>query len=969
MNDSLPTPALSGRELARARRREMSHTGASKIKAGTRNSGASAKAPAPVAAPSAQSLAAPQPALTPAAFTTASDSSAKPLTGKALSMARRAMLAQGGKSSLPTATKAATRMTRPTRNAPLASTAVATPPDNSVEPETAAQHPVLTPSVVASENSAKPLSGKALSMARRAMLAKSGKRSLPAAAQTKARATRPSKNTAIASPAKQDGACCDACASADSAVETKDTTNATELDNLCSLIDTNPETSTDVDSSVKAYCRQRRSTLAKKGKLGLPGEARRQALKSLARGTGSTLTGRALAKLRREDLSVVGRGTTSSSRPSGRVRPNTDEAPPKVEVGTTLSGQSVTGTQVEQTEKLTGIESGGCRDITGTEYLGVEQFEKFCSTTPKASPKKVAFSETSKGQFLTGGNTAGTQKVTGEETGSCKSITGTEYLGAEHFGTFCSSQGMTKPIDKVIVGSTPKDMRITGVDEARDNAVTGAESGINAAVTGSDYVNSTPRQASSTAPAKVEMTHTAAGIAVSGGESSRQTGITGDDQDLCRRVTGTEYISSERFQTACGTAPQQNVPKVGIDSSRGGMSITGNLVDRSQNVTGNEPGTCQRVTGSQYGESARSGLCDTRSNKVHEMSTLQGGRLTGTEGSPSPKLTGDDRGSCSVVTGSEYVSQGYFQQSCPQTPQPSGKMTGFSETWNNQVVSGVQTGHSQRTTGNEHGICETVTGSSYAGREQISEFCSSVEVAQSDLRLRHHHEAPVMPVSGMTPAVDDRLAGNFQRGNCQEVTGTPYQGAQEQMLCNSGNQHHLAQAPLAQSRPQPVAPSAEPYRSDFSVVSPARSAWGQRTNTPVSSSVYAQRNSITGATNKAEGVISGTPEFRHQREAQPLAVAMTAEPQPERITGEGSERGTQITGDDWSRGGLVTGTEGLFSARRNQTQQGVSVKRDNIGAHNLKGRERPEAPVSRVTGGSGTTCTTGLVTLSGGASA
>jgi hypothetical protein len=944
MNDSSQTPVLSGRELARARRREMSHTGGAKTNAGRSNPRTSNRATAPAATPVVASaaqtsaspqVAAPQAILTATVETTATDNGTKALTGKALSMARRATLAKTGSNTLPASAN-------PARKKPGSSEAnSATPVKAESKLDESASSPADTDSAT------------------------------PSNTHTEHTAEQPVSNA--------------------------------DLDTLCEIIESSQEASANASSSVRAFCRDRRNTLSKQGKLGLPGKAGRQARKSLVRGAAtSSLTGKALAKLHREDRCVSGRGDIAACRPSGRVRPGASDAPAKVEIGTTLSGQSVSGTQVEQTDKITGSEAGGCRAITGTEYLGVEQFANLCSTIPRpaeAAPgRKTNVSETTHGQLMTGTNVAASNatgsankssKVTGTEAGDCKAITGSEYLGTEHFKSVCStnagaSLSVARSQQKVIEGITGKNMRITGADEARDNAVTGSESGSAQNVTGSDYINMQQRSQSAVAPAKVGFSHTAAGLPVSGGESSRTSGITGDEQDACGRVTGTEYVSSERFVSTCGTAPahgsiKATTPaKVGVDASRGGMTITGNLVDRDNKVTGNEPGTCQRVTGSQYDSSANKGFCSQRSSKVHEMHTLHGRPLTGTEGSPSPKLTGDDRGSCSVVTGNEYVSQEYFQQSCPQTPQPSTAMTGLSQTWNNQVISGAQTGHSQKMTGDEQGICKTVTGSSYAGRELTSEFCVATAVAQGEQRMHQQKDVPALPVSGMTPAMDERMAGNFQRGTCQSVTGTPYQGQQDRALCNSGNQHHLAQASIAQNLTQPA---AEPYSADFTVMSPAKAAWQQRDNEPdfsrVHSSVYARRSSITGAVNKAEGVISGTPEFRHQRDIQPVVSdsasdMTTAQPesQKERITGEGSESGTHITGDDWSRGGMVTGTEGLFSASRNQTQQGgASVKRDNIGAYALRGRERPEVAISKVTGGSGNTCTTGLVTLSGGASA
>jgi len=847
--------------------------------------------------------------------------------------------------------------------------------------------------VVATATSDQPLSGQALSRARRAMMSKGGKNGLVAPAAAMARSS--SLTTPDAMQSQRDSMatdqaepCCNACADASSAdsntanMDTAETAITTEadivnneaLDSLCKIIDSDPKSSTSAAPSVRAYCRERRTQLSQKGKLGLPGKAGRQAHKSLMRhAASSTMNGKALAKLQREGHSHFGRGDAEACRPSGRVRPT--NVPTKVEVGTTLAGQAVTGTQVEQTEKITGSESGACRTVTGTEYLGVEQFAKFCASIPSPAAAKVNMSETSRGQRLTGSNASGSEKVSGDEAGSCKSVTGSQYLGSEHFETICGTRNNETTLTKVISGHTGKNQRITGADEARDNAVTGSESGFNQLVTGTEYANSQPKKNLTEAPAKVGHSHTAAGTSVSGGESSRISGVTGDMQNVCGHVTGTEYISSERFQSVCGSRPEMSVTKVEMNLSRGGMGVTGNLVDRTENVTGNEPGSCQRVTGSQYAESLTD-LCGKRSDKVHRMHTLQGGPLTGTEGSPSPKLTGDDRGRCSAVTGSEYVSQEHFQQSCSQTPASSVARTGMSHTWNKQLVSGVQTGHSQKLTGNEHGICKTVTGSAYAGREQVSEFCDASAVMQGEQRLTQPPGARVMPVSGIGPGADERLAGNSQRGVCQDVSGTPYQQQRDMSLCNSrqpqtGNTHHFAQAPMDQILPVAhAAAEVTPYEADFSVMSPAKAAWQQAGNNAVHSSVYAVGGSITGVVNKAEGIISGTPEFRHQQ-LGPAVIAMAApEIAPrEGVTGEGSETGTQITGDDWSRGGLITGTEGLFSANRNQTQRGGFVERNNIGAHALKDRERPEISISKVTGGSGNTHASAVVTLSGGAGA
>ncbi|MCA1804729.1 MAG: CsoS2 family carboxysome shell protein [Xanthomonadaceae bacterium] len=337
--------------------------------------------------------------------------------------------------------------------------------------------------------------------------------------------------------------------------------------------------------------------------------------------------------------------------------------PPKVEVGTTLSGQFVTGSQMERSPRVSGNEPGACRVVTGTEYVGTEQYATFCEGRPAASAPKVGMSATSRGMWVSGNEVGRSQRVTGDEAGSCKPVTGTEYLGSEKFAEFCPSQPLPERPEKVSIGATErKGMVVTGSDEARANHATGAEAGARRAITGSQYADAgVARLTINGAPSKVALTHTIAGRPVSGTEVGHSVKVTGDEAGACRGISGTEYLSNEQFQTVCGTRPAPTPTKVGVDRSRGGLAVTGNLVDRSEKVTGNEPGSCQRLTGSQYGESR---LCGGGVDKVREMHTLSGRALTGTTVAHAPKMSGDERGGCLPVTGTEYHGQEQYQAYC-----------------------------------------------------------------------------------------------------------------------------------------------------------------------------------------------------------------------------------------------------------------------------------------------------------------
>ncbi len=706
-----------------------------------------------------------------------------------------------------------------------------------------------------------------------------------------------------------------------------------KVDEICELVDAGQS---NASSSVRAFCRDRRRQMSKTGKQALPGKVGRDARRSRVNNNKNSMSGRDLAKIKREERCTVGRGNVEACRPSGRIRPGS--APSKVELGTTLAGQPVSGTQVDQTQKITGSEAGGCKGITGTEYFGAEQFSQLCSTTPQANEPKVGETQTTKGQTMTGTLVESTSKITGTEPGSCNVITGNEYLGYDHYSNACDNTNAVSSHHKVMSTPSKKNLAITGADEARANSTTGSESGAGHAITGSDY-STAPFSRSNAGVTKVDVNHTNSGSVISGGELSSPLGVTGDAQDSCERVTGTEYVSNERYVANCGTQAPLTPNKVSVDNTRKGMDVTGNMMDRDEKVTGNEPGTCQRLTGSQYDSSASKGLCDQRSDKVNQTHTITGNRVSGSEVSGSPKLTGDDYGMCLGVTGNEYVSKESFEQRCSFVPMAAQFKDAVSHTWNDQQVSGSQVSQSEIVTGDEVGGCSPISGSSYRSRDEMSQFCDTSAVAESEQKMRKTYT--MQEVSGTVPTEDQRFSGNFNKGFDQSISGTPY-------LKNEGQ--------------------SEQYDANFSVRSPARVAF-QSKSERVHDSVFGTNARITGPVAKAQGVMTGTPEFRHPYEISQQDVAIS---EPTKVvTGEGNEIGSDVTGDNWSRGGQITGTEGMFSSNRNDTQKGNPNHDHKIGAHALKGREVTIVEGPKITngsgGGNGTDGGSSRVTLSGGA--
>ena len=527
---------------------------------------------------------------------------------------------------------------------------------------------------------------------------------------------------------------------------------------------------------------------------------------------------------------------------------------------------------------------------------------------------KVGESETTGGQTVTGTQANRSVKTTGNEASTCRSITGTEYLGAEVFQTFCQS------------APTP------------------------------------------TTPAKVRVSATTHGNRVTGNEVGRSEKVTGDEPGTCKSVTGTEYISANQSAAYCGgTTPSPR--KVGHSQSQQGRPISGVMVGQSSNVTGNEAGANRSLTGDQYLGSDP--LPEGRpATKVGLSETLSGTGVTGTLVGRSSAVTGDEFGSCHRVTGNQYLSSEQFSTFCGSKQEAEAPKVGFSVTNRNLVVSGTQTGRSERVTGDEPGTCKAVTGTPYAGLEQAGNYCGNSAVQAIRERTPVRPGTPSSPMTGLQPGIGGVMTGG-ERGACEAVTGTPYIGA-DQLSSACG-----AEAPLG-TETHGQSPEGSSW-TRFSVVSPARAAQQQREiSKGVTGTAYEDSSRITGPFDLAGGKITGTEQFRFdnrefqerhsqskgQRQFQPTTpeVEVAVQEPASRVTGEGSS--TKVTGDDWDRGEHVTGTEGVSARRRNPSRSGG---KEAMPPFERKRNEQSEWPESRVTGSSGSTSKGSLITVSGGA--
>jgi hypothetical protein len=436
----------------------------------------------------------------------------------------------------------------------------------------------------------------------------------------------------------------------------------------------------------KALSRARRQALSQSGKSGVaraadtqvrtaalatPAPAYTEPAASVAapnvpnRGKSGVVNGRDAARARREALCQQGRGDDPACRPSGRVRPK-PSAPFKVEIGATLRGTGVTGTQVERSAKVTGNEPGSCRNITGTEYIGAKQYGELCATTPEPASAKVSIGNTSRGQRVSGTEVGRSVQVTGDEHGSCKTVTGTEYLSADKFESFCAAKPAPAPA-KVSSTTTDAGQDVTGANVGRSAKVTGDEAGSCSKLTGSQYVQAglPASLCGSGAPRKVSVMSTLKERPVTGTEVSHSTKVTGDEHGVCTAVTGTEYAGLEQYQ-ACNRAPVPTPEKVGAMRTWHDQPISGTSVEHNSRVTGDEYGGCQPISGTEYiGPDQYSAVCDTDRQAASRALMASRGAQAGAAPSgtrvaaaSSSKVTGAERGESLVLSGTPYAGTG-----------------------------------------------------------------------------------------------------------------------------------------------------------------------------------------------------------------------------------------------------------------------------------------------------------------------
>ena len=532
-----------------------------------------------------------------------------------------------------------------------------------------------------------------LALARRRALSRQGKRNDSSNDRIRTEVRRPSRTTPQPATPDQQGASpshtCDCQKRPRTEARTLDRTllNLTPpATGRCSAAEARlkaPKAKTARNPS-RALVLARRLAMSKHGKsANAPTSASSAAV---ARQGNPELSGRELAQRVRElkarsgsaGQCVKGNNKRPCGPRRGMNRPKDNDQPAqaadahwKVGSSTTPLGQTVTGTRTDRSVKTTGNEASTCRAITGTEYMGADVFQSYCQSQAPSRPRKVGLTPTGYGNTVTGTEVGRSVKVTGDEPGTCKAVTGTQYLSGDHGETWCDSPTQPQPA-KVGQAQTQAEQRVSGVMVGRSAKVTGDEPGSGRQLTGSQYMNPTPDMGRGPAPAKVRSFSTLRGSAVTGNEVGRSAKVTGDEPGACKNVTGDDYVGRQQYDAFCERRPAPEAAKVGLSTTNRNQTVSGTSTGRSPLVTGDEPGTCKAVTGTPYAGLEQAGNFCSEPDQTTIVARTPAG--PGTPGQPMTGLqpgiggvmTGAERGACEPVSGTPYVGADQFQIACGQ---------------------------------------------------------------------------------------------------------------------------------------------------------------------------------------------------------------------------------------------------------------------------------------------------------------
>jgi len=264
----------------------------------------------------------------------------------------------------------------------------------------------------------------------------------------------------------------------------------------------------------------------------------------------------------------------------------------KVGVSATLAGKSVSGTMTGRSGFVTGDEPGSCKAVTGTPYSGLDQLNDFCTKqdVEMASARQRPLRGPA-AMPLTGQQPGVAGKMTGAGKGACEPVSGTPYVGADQFAEACPATAAqpgspdfpqslaSMPGGQFSVSSPAGESQSAAIHAS---AVTGNESGSSqitgpfgmapGKLTGTEDARfgnaQQPQAAMMQAPATAELIDGRVKSRISGEGMSAGVKISGDDWDRGDHVTGTEGLSAARRNPTIRSTAAPVIPAMAVPAKR-----------------------------------------------------------------------------------------------------------------------------------------------------------------------------------------------------------------------------------------------------------------------------------------------------------------------------------------------------------------------------------------------------------------
>lgn len=422
--------------------------------------------------------------------------------------------------------------------------------------------------------------------------------------------------------------------------------------------------------------------------------------------------GRSVAQAMRAARARNGRGDTSATRPSARLRdPAPIQYPPKVVDTQTYGGGRVTGVRIGQGRSVTGDEAGAMMQVTGSQYIGRET-----GLHPREGGVKVGAARTAAGLVVTGTQVRSQVSITGDESNAAIRITGEadqelgdDLLSRREQGAYASMQFARQ--------ANPHGASVFGTNLGRSIKSIGSRE----------------------RNRERALEQTDSGLPISGTAVGRSVRVTGDESGACRTVTGDQYLMPASKQAQCDS--------VGTERATRPRTAMSAMLGRPDPVTG---------------------------EKVVESETWNRQRITGVDIEHNRQVTGDEPGACATITGTQYVGPAQYEGSCGAAQVSKAAVRVIPVGTAGGHVTGNTPINASHVTGTQRGGDRAITGTSYYRADTSSSDSDrdlsginqrfSVRSPQRDAQLRADANASA------APSAENRITGAFAVG-AGKITG------------------------------------------------------------------------------------------------------------------------------------------------------------------------------------------------------